>query len=74
MSPTPDALAAAIQEQRIRRAVERRILPYGGDKAVARSIAEVHRPTRWPFMDRCTGCGGKWPCRDRCDAQVVLDA
>lgn len=73
MPPSPDALAAALEEQRIRRAVERRVLPYGGDKAVARSVYDMHRPSRWPWIDRCTGCGDQWPCRTRREAAAVLN-
>lgn len=72
--PDPHRLARVLEEQQIRRAVERRILPYGGDKAVARTIANSHPPSRWPWMDICGGCGEKYPCRDRRDADEVLNA
>lgn len=49
---------------------ETRVLPYGGDKAVARTIAECHR--RKPWTARCRGCGEPWPCRDRIDAERVI--
>ncbi|MGH3737880.1 MAG: hypothetical protein ACRDT6_20055 [Micromonosporaceae bacterium] len=53
-------------------AAERRVLPYGGDKAVARSIYHAHRPSRRPWTDTCTGCGEKSPCRERRDSALVL--
>ncbi|MQA25101.1 MAG: hypothetical protein GEU94_06450 [Micromonosporaceae bacterium] len=70
--PDPHSLARALDEQRIRRQVERRVLPYGGDKAVARSIYNAHPPSRWPFIDTCGGCGEKWPCKDRRESGEVL--
>ncbi|MGH3735200.1 MAG: hypothetical protein ACRDT6_06205 [Micromonosporaceae bacterium] len=48
------------------------VLPYGGDVAVARSIAEVHR--RNPWTGRCRACRDRHPCLDRRDADTVLGA
>ncbi|MGH3713202.1 MAG: hypothetical protein ACRDT4_07030 [Micromonosporaceae bacterium] len=48
------------------------VLPYGGDVAVAQSIADVHR--RNPWTGRCRACRDRYPCRDRQDANAVLGA
>ncbi|MQA25811.1 MAG: hypothetical protein GEU94_10095 [Micromonosporaceae bacterium] len=49
---------------------QRVAIPYGGDAAVARSIAQVHR--RNPWTGRCRACKDRYPCRDRQDACAVL--
>lgn len=45
-------------------------VPYGGDRAVARSMVAVH--VRNPWTGRCRGCREAYPCRDRQDAAAVL--
>ena len=45
-------------------------IPYGGDIAVARSIAAVH--SRNPWTGRCRACRERYPCPDRQDADAVL--
>ena len=45
-------------------------VPYGGDAAVARSIAAVH--VRNPWTGRCRACLEVYPCPDRQDADAVL--
>ncbi|MGH2599112.1 MAG: hypothetical protein ACRDJ9_06965 [Dehalococcoidia bacterium] len=55
---------------RVRCPAERRVLPYGGDVAVARSIAAAH--PRNPWTGRCRSCGEAHPCKDRRDANDVL--
>ncbi|MGH3734216.1 MAG: hypothetical protein ACRDT6_01100 [Micromonosporaceae bacterium] len=49
---------------------ENRPVPYGGDAAVARSIAAVH--TRNPRKGRCRACRERYPCPDRRVADAVL--
>ncbi len=66
--PSSDALDGAPDDTH--RTIENRLLPYGGDKAVAQSMAQCHR--RRPWTARCVGCGECWPCRDRIDAERVL--
>lgn len=51
-------------------ATERRVLSYGGDISVARSMAAVHE--RNPWTGRCRTCREAYPCRDRRDADEVL--
>lgn len=46
------------------------VVPYGGDLAVARSIAAVH--VRNPWNARCRACRERYPCPDRRDADTVL--
>ncbi len=47
------------------------VLPYGGDLVVARSIAKCHQ--RNPWTGRCRACKDPYPCRDRGDANTVLE-
>ena len=49
---------------------ERRLLRYGGDVSVARSIANVHRENPW--TGRCLGCNQPSPCLERRYANAVL--
>jgi hypothetical protein len=46
------------------------VLPYGGDVAVAQSIADVHRDNPW--SGRCRACDEPSPCRERRLANAVL--
>jgi len=46
------------------------VLPFGGDVAMARSIAAAHQRTPW--TGRCRACRDRHPCRDRQDANMVL--
>ncbi len=48
------------------------IVPYGGDVAVARSMAVVH--VRNPWTGRCRACREVYPCPERVNAEAVLDA
>jgi hypothetical protein len=49
---------------------EPRVLPYGGDVAVAQSIADVHRDNPW--TGRCRACNEPSPCHERRYANAVL--
>lgn len=49
---------------------ERNLLPYGGDVAVAQSIADVHRENPW--TGRCLACNEPSPCLERRYANEVL--
>jgi hypothetical protein len=49
---------------------EAQVLPYGGDVAVAQSIADVHRDNPW--TGRCRACNEPFPCHERRYANTVL--
>lgn len=49
------------------------VLPYGGDLAVARSIARVHQPDR-SGRCRAPSCRAPHPCRDWRAAYQVIKA
>lgn len=67
---SPQNLGKSLGAQQPRPPEERRAVPYGGDVAVARSIAEAH--TRNPWTGRCRSCREAHPCPDRRDADEVL--
>jgi len=46
------------------------VLPYGGDVAVAQSIADVHRENPW--TGKCLACNDRSPCLERRYANAVL--
>ena len=46
------------------------VLPYGGDVAVAQSIADIHRENPW--TGRCLACNDRSPCLERRYANIVL--
>ena len=46
------------------------VLPYGGDVAVAQSIADIHRDNPW--TGRCRACNEPSPCWERRYANTVL--
>jgi hypothetical protein len=46
------------------------VLPYGGDVAVAQSIADIHRENPW--TGRCLACNDPSPCLERRYANAVL--
>lgn len=54
-------------------ASETRPLPYGGDVAVAKTIAAAHRP-RGRRRKRCLICRAPYPCDEATDARRVIDA
>lgn len=47
--PSPESLATALTEQRIRRDVERRLRPYPGDRAVGRVSMDTQSPRHRPL-------------------------
>ncbi len=63
--PRPDQLSDPEPQVRI-------AIPYAGDRAVARSIADVHVPNPW--TGRCRCCEDPYPCRERSAADLVLSA
>ena len=57
--------------ERPRPARQPAVVPYGGDVAMARSMVAVH--VRNPWTGRCRGCRDPYPCRERREAERVLE-